>query len=207
MSGKETRQKLVETAMQLFWEQGYAATGIAQILKVSGVHSGSLYHFFPTKEDLLIAVLEWYWENLFTQVMNPAKARASDPIERVFAVLDGYRQLLVMTGCAKGCPIGNLALEVSDSHPGARVLIAANFAGWRDAIRDLLDEAAGRLPPDTDTLALANFVLTTMEGAVMLARAERTLEPYLAAVNQLRDYFDRLLADGTSWSQPRSEGR
>jgi len=50
----------VETARALFFEQGYAQTGIAQILKVSGINSGSLYHFFPSKEDLLAAVLEQY---------------------------------------------------------------------------------------------------------------------------------------------------
>jgi hypothetical protein len=53
---------------------------------------------------------------------------------------------------------------------------------------------------------MALFVLTTMEGAVMLARAYRSIEPYDAAVTQLRDYFDRLLADGTDWSAPRPLG-
>ena len=105
-------------------------TGIAQILKASGARSGSLYHFFPSKEDLLLAVLEKYKEMLQPRVIEPALERASDPIDRVFLVLDGYRRLLEQTGFELGCPIGNLALEVGNSYPHARTLIVENFEAW-----------------------------------------------------------------------------
>jgi TetR/AcrR family transcriptional regulator, transcriptional repressor for nem operon len=198
-----TRDRLVEAARVLFWEHGYTATGIAQILKEADAGSGSLYYFFPTKEDLLLAVLEWYRENLSPAVVEPVFARVSDPIERIFGILDGYRQGLLATGFSRGCPIGNLALELADSHPAARELLATNFTGWRKAIEQCLAEASGRLPDSLDREALALFVLTTMEGAVMLARSYRSIEPYDAAVTQLRDYFDRVLRDGTDWSEPR----
>lgn len=199
----DTRDRLIDTARQLFWQNGYANTGIAQILKAADAGSGSLYYFFPTKEDLLRAVLEWYKANLGPIVVEPVFARVSDPIERVFGILDGYRQQLLATDFQSGCPIGNLALEMSNSHPAARQLIAENFSGWRAAIRQCLDAAAGRLP-SLDTGQLALFVLTTMEGAVMLARTYRSIEPYDTAVTQLRDYFERLLRDGTDWSSAPS---
>jgi TetR/AcrR family transcriptional regulator, transcriptional repressor for nem operon len=198
----DTRDKLVQAARELFWEQGYTATGIAQILKKAGVNSGSLYHFFPTKEHLLLAVLEWYTNNLYSMVIDPVSTQVTDPIERVFGVLDGYRQQLILADFSRGCPIGNLSLELSDLYPKVREFLALNFRNWRDAIRKFLDDAAYRLPAETDTDALATFVLTTMEGSVMLCRATRHAEPYYAAVGQLRDYFDRLLADGTSWNRP-----
>lgn len=189
----------MEAARELFFDQGYAATGIAQILKVSGANSGSLYHFFPSKEDLLAAVLERYQELLVPRVMEPARARADDPVERLFALLDGYRRLLEATGFRLGCPIGNLALEVSNAHPRVRGLIAANFDGWCDAVRGMVEEAAGRLPSDIDPAALTRHVLAAMEGAVMLARAYRSFEPFDQAVHSLRDYFERLIADGSDW--------
>jgi TetR/AcrR family transcriptional repressor of nem operon len=198
-----TRDRLVEAARTLFWKHGYASTGIAQILKAADAGSGSLYYFFPTKEDLLLAVLEWYQDNLWPAVVQPVFDRVSDPIERIFGILDGYRQGLLATDFHRGCPIGNLALELADSHPAARELLSANFDGWRKAVEQCLAEASGRLPASLDREALALFVLTTMEGAVMLARAYRSIEPYDAAVTQLRDYFDRLLRDGTDWSAPR----
>jgi hypothetical protein len=129
--------------------------------------------------------------------------RVTDPIERIFGILDGYRRGLLMTNHQQGCPIGNLALELSTSHPTARGLIAANFTGWRKAIEQCLFEASDRLPAPIDRAQLALFVLTTMEGAVMLARTYQTIHPYDAAVSSLRDYFDRLLRDGTELSMPR----
>jgi TetR/AcrR family transcriptional regulator, transcriptional repressor for nem operon len=198
-----TRERLVEAARLLFWKHGYAATGIAQILKEADAGSGSLYYFFPTKEDLLLAVLEWYRENLWAVVVQPVFERVSDPVERIFGILDGYRRGLLITNYQHGCPIGSLALELADSHPAARQLVAVNFTGWRSTIEKCLVDSAGRLPESVDRGQLALFVLTTMEGAVMLARAYQNIDPYDAAVTQLRDYFDRLLQDGTDWSMPR----
>ncbi len=202
-----TRDKLIATAFELFHRQGYTNTGIAQILREAGVNSGSLYHFFPTKEDLLVAVLEWCQANLWPEVIQPVFDRVTDPVERIFGVLDGYRKMLVMTACTMGCPIGNLALELADSHPSVRELLAANFTGWRQAIEGCLRAAAGRFPDTVDPAQLSLFVLTTMEGAVMLARAYKSLDAYDAAVTQLRDYFERLLAAGTEWSAPPARHR
>ena len=204
VESRSTRDRLVQTAFDLFHRQGFAATGVAQILKQAEVNSGSLYYFFPTKEDLLIAVLEWCQVNLWPEIIQPVFDRVSDPIERVFGILAGYRQMLMITDCRQGCPIGNLALELADTHPRVRQLLAVNFTGWRRAVEGCLDEVADRFPAAVDRSQLALFVLTTMEGAVMLARSYKSLEPYDAAVTQLRDYFDRLLSDGADWSAPRA---
>src|ERR1051325_34413 len=69
---KATRERIVEAARELFFKQGYTATGVAQILKVADANSGSLYHFFPSKDDLLVAVLEKYQAMLGPQVLKPA---------------------------------------------------------------------------------------------------------------------------------------
>jgi len=190
-----TRERIVEAARELFFKQGYTATGVAQVLKAAGANSGSLYYFFPSKEDLLVAVLEKYQSMLEPRVLKPAFARKRDPIERLFAVLHGYRLLLEATGFELGCPIGNLALEISNSQPQARRLIIENFNAWCDAIRRLIEDAADRFPADVEAAALATHVLATMEGSVMLARAYRSLEPFDQAVKQLRDYIERLIAD------------
>jgi AcrR family transcriptional regulator len=200
----DTRDRLVQAARKLFWERGYASTGIAEILKAADAGSGSLYYFFPTKEDLLLAVLAWYQANLWAEVVQPVFERVSDPIERIFGILDGYRRGLLATSFRGGCPIGNLALELSDNLPAARHLLALNFSGWRKAVEQCLTEAAGRMPESLDRDELALFVLTTMEGAVMLARTYQSIEPYDSAVTRLRDYFDRLLRDGTHWSMPQA---
>src|SRR5579862_4710059 len=140
-----TRGRIVDTALRLFRDNGYEATGLAEILREAGVNSGSLYYLFKTKEDLLLAVLDRYTELLRPVVMEPAFAAVPEPIERVFAVLARYRGILEGSGCKRGCPIGNLALEMSEKSDAVREKVAANFTGWRNAIRNCLDEAAVRL--------------------------------------------------------------
>ena len=190
-----TRDRLIDAARELFWLQGYEATSVAEILKKAEVNSGSLYHYFPSKEELLLAVLENYKEMLWPMVIEPAFQQVSDPMERIFAILEGYRRGLLYTVFTGGCPIGNLAIEVGDHHPEARKRIAENFDGWVDWIRRCLDEAGERLPAHVDRQQLAQFVLTVMEGAVMQSRAHTSIAPFDGAVAILRDYFSHLLGD------------
>lgn len=191
----ETRDKLVDTAARLFHEQGYAGTGISTILREAGVNSGSLYHFFSSKEVLLQAVLERYHELLQPLVLGPIEEAEVDPIERVFRLLAWYREGMVATGCRLGCPLGNLALEVSDTHPEVRPTIDLNFRDWSAGIERWLEQAGERLPDDCDRRALSRFVLTVMEGGLMQSRAAGDLGPFDNSVDVLRDHFDRLAAD------------
>ncbi len=70
-----TREKIVETAARLFHEQGFASTGVATILREAEVNSGSLYHFFSSKDELLKGVLDWYLDNLYPMIMAPVTGR------------------------------------------------------------------------------------------------------------------------------------
>lgn len=188
-----TKERIVDAARELFFENGYEATGLTQIRERAGVNSGSLYYFFHSKEDLLVAVLERYKELMWPVVMEPVFSRMTDPVERIFAVLDGYRQMLLATACTTGCPIGNLALEMSQRSEAARRLIGENFENWRGVIQRCLDEASDRFPADVDLDQLATFVLTVMEGGVMQARTHQRIDPFEASVDMLRDYFERLM--------------
>lgn len=192
--GVGTKDRILDVAMRLFHEQGYNATGVSTILREAKVNAGSLYHFFPSKEALLVGVLKRYVDMLEPVVLSPQEERTDDPIERVFALLAWYRMGLEISGCTMGCPIGNLALEVGDSHPEMRELIHLNFRNWAKGVRRWLDDAGDRLPSNLDREALAHFILTVMEGAVMQSRAAGDLIPYDASVAQLRAYFDLLEA-------------
>lgn len=180
--------------MRLFAEKGYHSTSVADILKESNVNAGSLYYQFETKQALLIAVLESYRDGIEAMLIMPAWAGVNDPIERVFALLGRYRQLLVTTECCYGCPIGNLALEIHEPDPPVRAVLAANFGRWTDFVGKCFAEARERLPAETDIHALAQLALATMEGGVMLSRTQRSLEPFDNSVKMLRDYVSRLIS-------------
>jgi TetR/AcrR family transcriptional regulator, transcriptional repressor for nem operon len=178
--------------MMLFARKGYQSTSVADILHDAGVNAGSLYHFFPGKQDVLLAVLDAYLHGIDPMLLQPAWKGVSDPIERVFALLEHYRNHLVQTDCTYGCPIGSIALELHEPDPAVRELLAANFAGWISAIEKCLTDAGDRLPSDIDRRALATFALTTMEGGVMLSRTDRNLTGFDDSVRMLRHYFDSM---------------
>jgi AcrR family transcriptional regulator len=193
-----TRDRLIESARFLFWERGYAGTSMSELLAHAEVNSGSFYHFFDSKEALLRAVLEQYIDLLRPMVVDPAFATTPKPLERIFAILAGYRERILMTNCTFGCPLGRLALEVDPENAPAHKLIAQNFQGWIEAVRECLVEMKPLLARGTDIDALSTFVLVTMEGGVMLSRSYRTVEPYDLAIAQLREHFRLLLATGKS---------
>jgi AcrR family transcriptional regulator len=203
-SPPDTRMRLVLTAMQLFWEKGYGSTSVADVLKVARVNSGSLYHFFPGKQDLLLAVLDLYLGGIREMLLEPAWHGVEDPVERIFALLARYRRSLTDTECTYGCPIGSLALELHEPDLPVRERLAANFTAWIAAIEECLEDAADRLPADCNRRELAAFVLTTMEGGVMQARTYRRIESFDGAVHQLRAYFDRLLREARPDSGTRA---
>jgi len=190
----DVRTRIVMAAMELFWAKGYNSTSIADILSRTQLNAGSLYHVFPGKQDVLIAVLEAYRDGLYENLVDPAWEGVDDPVERIFALLARYRWLILETDCTYGCPIGSLALELHEADPVVRDLLAVNFTGWVGAIMKCLDAAGDRLPAGVDKQALAEFVLTTMEGGVMQARTHRDVGYFDRGVSALRDHFDMLLA-------------
>jgi TetR/AcrR family transcriptional repressor of nem operon len=199
-----TRQRIVESALYLFWLRGYAATGIAEILSRSNANSGSFYHFFKTKEELLLAVLELYLQTLEPIIVDPVSRRFADPIARVFGVLEFYRGNLLKTDCSYGCPIGRLALEIPEEQFRVHKRLADNFDGWTSAIEKFLQAAHDRFPAGTDMATLAKFVLTVMEGGVMQARAHRSIVPFDAGVEHLRGYFQLLYQQRVSQNSGQS---
>ncbi|MBO9714083.1 MAG: TetR/AcrR family transcriptional regulator [Sphingomonas sp.] len=187
-----TREKIVLAAMELFWLKGYNSTSVADILSRTQLNSGSLYHAFPGKQDILVAVLEAYRDGIYPMLVEPAWQGVDDPIERIFALLARYRAAIADTDCAYGCPIGSLALELHEADPAVRGLLAANFTNWVGVIERCLAEAADRLPADLDRQALGEFVLTTMEGGVMQARTHRDVAYFDRGIAALRRHFDML---------------
>jgi len=126
-------------------------------------------------------------------VVDPAFARVQEPVERIFAILAGYRERILATACQYGCPLGRLALEIDPENAPAHDLIARNFQGWIEAVRECLESMKLALPPHTDLDALATYVLVVMEGGVMLSRSYRSVEPFDRAIAQLREHFRLLL--------------
>src|SRR3978361_1086092 len=123
----DTRQRILIAAMELFAAKGYSSTSVSDILARSQANSGSLYYYFPGKQDVLIGVLEARLTGIGPRLLEPAWQGVEDPIDRIFALLARYRAMLQESECLYGCPIGSLALELHEAEPQVRALLAENF--------------------------------------------------------------------------------
>jgi AcrR family transcriptional regulator len=167
----DTRQRLIDAAGELFWERGYAATGLSDILAAAGARGGSLYHFFPTKDDLLLAVIDHQAALVETSIEN-ALAAEQEPRAKVLAMVELYRRYMQRTACTLGCPLTNLTGEVGDSHPAAAVKLAA----FSDRIVARLAEHLAGALAQADARRIARSVLCMVQGALLQARASHRPE-------------------------------
>jgi TetR/AcrR family transcriptional repressor of nem operon len=184
--GTTTRDRLVRTAAELFWTQGYARTGVSSIIKRARATSGSFYHFFPTKEDLLVAVVDLVSDRLESEVLGPAEAASGDVLERIDLVIDAYGDSVKPGGHGFGFPLGILVGELGSNHEVARQRInglmeslVVRIAGW-------LTEDADKLAGERDGREVATWVVATLEGAAVLALALRDRASIDAAARWLR---------------------
>jgi len=187
--GKSTRGRIVEAARCLFWLNGYGMTTVNQILERAQANPGSFYHFFRTKENVLLTVLHNNTRHFVPMIVNPIFEKITDPIERIFAILDVYRRNLVNSEFSCGCFIGKLALEIHDSQSHLHERIAKAFDNWIATIEQCLQQARHRIPEHLDLKTISTFVLTTMEGGIMFARAHKSITPFDDAVKNLQLYF------------------
>ena len=172
--GEITKQKVLETARELFYLNGYNNTSIDDILKASKIKKGNLYFHFRSKEALGYAVIEGYLKDEIRTV-DDVFAGPGSPMERLYRLFETFKKNLSDRGCRGGCPIGNFAIEMSDIHNGFRKKINRIFDAWLERLVKLLNEAkqANELPSSIDTKAMACFIVAVWEGGVMLVKTRK----------------------------------
>jgi AcrR family transcriptional regulator len=173
-----TRQRIVDASADLFRRQGYASTGIKQIVTEAQAPFGSLYHFFPGGKEQLgaeaIRVSGGLYELLIPAVFDPAP----DAVTGVRDFFAGAAEHLEETDYADACPIATVALEVSSSSETLRQACADVFESWIAAGAERF-ERAGAPPAQARELTIA--MLAALEGAFVLARALRSTQPLVFA--------------------------
>ena len=169
-----TRDRIVYSSAELFRRQGYAATGLKQIAKEAGATLGSIYHFFPGgKEQLADEVLRT-GGRFFLALYESIAAAAPDLVSTVRDFFAGAGETLVVTDFADACPIATVAGEIASTNEVMRVATADVFESWLNAVTE--DAVEAGIAPDR-ARALAVSVLALLEGAFLLSRSQRSVEP------------------------------
>jgi TetR/AcrR family transcriptional repressor of nem operon len=190
----DTQQRIIDAARELIYARSYADVGVAEICEQAGVQKGSFYHFFPSKRDLTLAVLDAHYLTFKEQMVDRAFASDVAPLARLdrFAKLiyEFQKQLMKDTGRVLGCPVGNLANELASHDEPIREKIDQLFHKAQAHVRQVLKEAskAGELPGvNVDATAQAMFAY--FEGVMMLAKTQNdpeVLRKLLPAMAQIR---------------------
>lgn len=201
--GAATRDQILDSAGRLIHLRGYHCTSLDDVLRESGVGKGNFYYYFKSKEELGYAIIDRAVEGFLERTLQPAFSDpAGDPIRQVHSFLDRVLDINRERNCAGGCPVGNLASELSDVHEGFRQRLAQIFVQWRTTLAEALRRArdSGRLREDTDAVAVAQFLVAALEGAILMAKVSREIAVMETCIAQIKAHLDLYTTRGETES-------
>jgi TetR/AcrR family transcriptional regulator, transcriptional repressor for nem operon len=168
-----SRERVIQSSLNLFYAKGFHAVGTNQICSDAEVNKSTLYHLFPSKVDMVLAALEVYAGDVtrkFHQISR-AKIPAEQKLEQIFEMpFDASQEIKKKLGSVRGCFVGNIALELAGSEERIRTYLAYIFQSWAEAIEPIVKELSG--DKNVDTLRVASSIIAYLQGATLIAKAQ-----------------------------------
>lgn len=190
--GEETRTRIIEAAADLFHRDGIHAVSVDDVLAASGTGKSQMYHYFRSKDDLVLAVAE----RLRDGAGGSPLAKPIKSWEGVEAWLRVH--ITAMAGCdfARGCPVGTLAYARPEDHEALRDLIAATYDIQRRPLIAFFESRLAKIDnPSWDADALATLCLATIQGAMILARNDGDARAMEQSIDGLMRLLKHALGD------------
>lgn len=190
----DTYQRIIDSATQLLHGRSYADVGVAAICENAKVKKGSFYHFFPSKQDLTLVVIDNYYIDMKTNLLDKAFSSLLAPMERldrfVELAIDMQSTIYEQTGHIFGCPFGNLATELATQDETIRIKLDHLFERFQNIIRETLQEAvdSGQVE-EMNVDSTAKAMMAYFEGTLLLAKTHNEpalLRQLLPAVSKIR---------------------
>ena len=184
------RARILDRAADLFQERGYHSTSMHDLMQTTGVSAGALHHHFPTKKSIALAVLA-------DRVRPVVREAWIDPVREAPALGKGVAEVfggiiagIRARGSVLGCPLNNLALELSLTDADLRRHVESIFAEWRAALAERIGATRGGAKLDAkERVAAANFVISVYSGAMNLAKATQSAAPLADAADLLSQWM------------------
>ena len=187
-----TRDHILDAASRLMALRGYRATSLDDVLRASGVGKGNFYYYFRSKEELGYAILDRVVQGFVERILEPCfSPSVGKPLDKVRCFLDRLLESQRQRNCIGGCPMGNLAAELSDVHEGFRRRLAEIFTVWLEKMTDTLREAQadGSLRPECDPGGLAHFLVAALEGAILMTKVTKDIQIMETCVGELKSHL------------------
>lgn len=195
MATKQSKERLLAAAKELFLARGYAATTVDAIAEKAALTKGSLYYFFDSKEALGLAVLEWSLRKGIQILADGPHVRMTDPLERAFAFLEHLEKCSPKLWSG-GCLLGVFSQELAETHPRMQKAVAGMFQAVADDFAEKLQPIAAQFSGKQAPTAgeLADTLLGTIEGSIILAKAHRDSSRLPKAIRGFRLSLATLVA-------------
>jgi len=179
MAKPSNREKILTEGLRVVHERGFAGASVRDIVHAAGVPQGSFTNHFVSKEAFGLEILDLYFARGCETMRETLRNDALPPLERLGAYIDANKIRLNKNGMRNGCLFGNFSAEASDHSEIIRKRLVEIFAEVKDSVAYCLRAAvkAGELPADFDCDDVAGFVVSSLQGANLLAKAERSPVP------------------------------
>ncbi len=187
--GEQTRQQILEKAAPLFNQRGFEGCSMADVMAATGLEKGGLYRHFSSKEELAEEAFRYAVATSLRIKTQPPQPGAS-----AWQTLRGMIAHFVeaKSGLPGGCPLMNTAIDADDGNESLRRLAREAFDAWRSRLMAVIEQAreSREIKRSTDATWLADTIISTLEGALMLSRLERRKDPLLHAQRSLEIVLD-----------------
>jgi TetR/AcrR family transcriptional repressor of nem operon len=179
MPRPSNKEKLLTDGLRLVHERGFGASSVRDITQAAGVPQGSFTNHFASKEAFGLEILERYRAMTSAAVRVTLRNDRLLPLDRLRAWIDGQLSYLRKDDMRRGCLYGNLSAEASEASDAIRFRVASVFAENQASVAYCLEAAikAGELAPKTDVQELAGFIVSSLQGAILVAKAQRSPMP------------------------------
>jgi TetR/AcrR family transcriptional repressor of lmrAB and yxaGH operons len=184
----DTRQRMLDTAADLFHSQGYHATGLTQLITAGGAPKGSLYFHFPGGKEQLAAEAVRLSSERTGALLEAILRDAPDAVTAIDRTVEALASFLSESDFQRGCPLATVALDAAAESEPIREACAAGYSSWHEVLAAYL---SGQQLSVERSDELATVVLAAIEGGLLLARTRRDLAPLRAVATHLHATLDR----------------
>jgi TetR/AcrR family transcriptional repressor of nem operon len=187
--GEETRQTIVEKAAALLNRRGFSGFSMSALMEATGLEKGGIYRHFDSKEQLAAEAFEYAWQAALGTRMRDLES-ISDSIEWLRQFITNFVQR--RSTVPGGCPLFNTAVDADDGNPVLRQLALRALRGWRDDLVRVVKRGieCREIERETNPKELADIIISSLEGALMMSRLEGDKEAMLTAQSFLNSYLD-----------------
>jgi len=190
--GRQTRREIVRRSAPLFNRQGFAGTSMSDLMQATGLQKGGLYRHFPSKQSLAQEAFDYTWTKAVSERLDGVD-KVPGSIPRLKAMIDNFveKRAHLVPG---GCPLLNTAIESDDGNPTLRARARKALATWTNRLSAIVSEGIknGEIAPSVKPADLADTIVATLEGALMISRLRQSDAPLHTARKHLSATLDSL---------------